>query len=142
MKIEDFSNDLIDDIMKIEWKSFKKAWTKDMFLSSASNKNTHFKVYFEDGKIAGFCIYWTFSGETEILNIAVDPDFRRRSIAKSMLKYMENDVKNEKSRTIFLEVRHSNAAAINLYLGFGFEKIGIRKKYYIDEDAIVLRKII
>jgi ribosomal-protein-alanine N-acetyltransferase len=142
MEIKDFSNDFLDDIMKIGLKSFKKPWTKDMFLSSASNENAHFKVAFENGKTAGFCIYWTLCGETEILNIAVDPQLRRRSIAASMLKYIENDAKNENSRAVFLEVRRSNKAAINLYLKFEFEKIGVREKYYSDEDAIILRKII
>ncbi|MDR1196029.1 MAG: ribosomal protein S18-alanine N-acetyltransferase [Endomicrobium sp.] len=142
MEIKDFSNDFLDDIMSIEEKSFKKPWTKEMFLSSVSNANTRFKIAFENGKPAGFCIYWTLCGETEILNIAVDPQFRRRSIAAGMLKYMEDDVKNENSRVVFLEVRQSNNAAVNLYFKFGFEKTGVRKKYYAGEDAIVLRKII
>jgi ribosomal-protein-alanine N-acetyltransferase len=142
MKITDFSNDFLDDIIAIEERSFKKPWTKEMFLSSLSNKKLRFKVALEDGKTAGFCLYWTIEGETEILNIAVDPLFRRRSIANNMLEYMEKDAKTENSKAVFLEVRESNAPAVNLYLSFGFQKIGIRKKYYVDEDAIVLRKII
>jgi len=142
LEIRDFSKDDIDDIISIEEQSFKKPWTKDMLMSSALNEKVSFKVALEGDKIAAFCIYLTIEGETEILNIAVHPDFRRRSIARTMLEYMENDAGKEKSKNIFLEVRESNGAAQNLYLSLGFEKIGIRKKYYTDEDAILLRKII
>ena len=142
MEIKDFSNDFLDDIISIEEKSFKKPWTKDMFLSSSLNEKVKFKIVLEDGKTVGFCLYWTIEDESEILNLAVDPMMRRRSIARKMLEYMEHDIKKEKSQSVFLEVRQSNEPAINLYLSLGFEKIGLRKKYYIDEDAIVLRKII
>ena len=44
-----------------------------------------------------------------------------------------------KHANVFLEVKRTNFPAINLYLGFGFEEIDIRKKYYIDgEDALVM----
>jgi ribosomal-protein-alanine N-acetyltransferase len=140
MEIRDFLKNDIDDIILIEEKSFKRPWTKAMLTDSASNEKVRFKVALEEGKVAAFCIYRTIEGETEILSIAVEPRFRRRSVARRMLGYMENDVKKENSKNVFLEVRQSNAAAQKLYLSFGFEKIAIRRKYYTDEDAIVLRK--
>ena len=140
MEIKDFSNNHLDDIISIEKRSFKNPWTKEMFLSSANNKLVSFKIVFEDGVLAGYCLYWTVCGETEILSIAVDAVFRRRSLAKNMLAFMEEDSRRSGSEIVFLDVRESNIPAINLYLSFGFEKIGLRKKYYTDEDAIVLRK--
>lgn len=142
LQIGNFSDDFLNDIIEIEKRSFKKPWTEEMFLNSFLNKKVSFKVAFDNGKIAGFCLYWTIEGETELLNIAVDPLYRRRSIAKSMLEYMEKDIKKENSGIVFLEVRESNVAAISLYTSLGYRKAGIRKKYYVDEDAIVLRKII
>jgi ribosomal-protein-alanine N-acetyltransferase len=43
---------------------------------------------------------------------------------------------------VLLEVRASNAAAQQLYASLGFQRIGIRKKYYVDnkEDAYVMQK--
>ncbi|MCA6071544.1 MAG: GNAT family N-acetyltransferase, partial [Endomicrobium sp.] len=75
--------------------------------------------------------------ETEILDIAVNPDFRKQSLGKSMLE----DIKKEAAGKIFLEVRKSNAAALNLYKLFNFEEIAIRKRYYKNEDALMLRLI-
>jgi ribosomal-protein-alanine N-acetyltransferase len=45
----------------------------------------------------------------------------------------------KKFKFIFLEAKKSNMPALNLYKSFGFKKIGLRKNYYRDEDAVVLR---
>lgn len=142
MEIKNFSKTFLDDIIEIEKRSFERPWTKEMFAGSAENEAVDFKVIVEDNKVAGYCLSQTVCAETEILNIAVAPEFRRRSFGKELLKSALEEAKNKKAETVFLEVRESNAAAINLYASFGFNKIGKRKKYYVDEDAIVLRKTI
>ena len=140
MQIKDFSNAFIDDIIEIENESFERPWTRAMFESSAKNPAVCFKVAREDGRTAGYCIYWIAGGDTEILNIAVAKEFRGRSFARNMLALAEEMSKEAGSGAIFLEVRESNKAAVNLYLSSGFEKTGIRKKYYITEDAVLLKK--
>ena len=76
-------------------------------------------------------------GEREILNLAVIPSYRRRGIARSLLK----EQLNGSSETWFLEVRESNFDALNLYKQIGFSAIGRREQYYQDplEAAIVMR---
>ena len=140
MEIVSFSNKYLKDIIDIEKESFERPWTRDMFISSATNEAITFKAAVENGETAGFCIFWIVGGETEILNIAIAPKFRRKKFAQKLLEYIIESSRKQGSSSIFLEVRESNEPAINLYLSNGFEKIGIRKKYYIDEDAIVLRK--
>jgi ribosomal-protein-alanine N-acetyltransferase len=56
------------------------------------------------------------------------------------LKTLKKSIKGE-SDFIFLETRQNNTAALSLYKSFGFEKIGVRKKYYKNEDALTLRTI-
>lgn len=75
-------------------------------------------------------------GEYEILNVAVDPGWRRKGIAKALLHHQL-----ARGGQHFLEVRASNEAARKLYQHMGFEVIGTRPKYYSDpeESAIVMR---
>jgi ribosomal-protein-alanine N-acetyltransferase len=40
---------------------------------------------------------------------------------------------------MFLEVGTENPAALALYAGLGFAKVGTRKGYYDGRDALVLR---
>ncbi|GHT05471.1 hypothetical protein AGMMS5026_03440 [Endomicrobiia bacterium] len=58
-----------------------------------------------------------------------------------MLADIKKESTNKQTGVIFLEVHQSNNAAINLYKSFGFKEIGVRKKYYKNEDALVLRLI-
>ena len=87
--------------------------------------------------VAGFLVVrTTVPGESEILNLAVDPAYRRRGIAKLLLQR----ALAEAPGAWFLEVRESNQAAISLYLSLGFTPSGRRENYYADpaEAAIVM----
>ncbi len=96
-----------------------------------------------EGQVAGFLVVrQTFPGdsksrsEREILNVAVEPHFRRSGIATLLLK------RELASGSIyFLEVRESNVAAQTLYRKLGFHEIGRREKYYGNplETAIVMQ---
>lgn len=91
-----------------------------------------------DGQAVGFLVTRpTGPGETEILNLAVAPAWRRRGVARALL----DEVLREASGQIFLEVRESNTAARQLYRAVGFQEIGIRRNYYHEpsEAAIVMR---
>ncbi len=140
MELIDFSTSYLKDVIEIEKKSYERPWTEDMFLSSAGNALIEFKIAAENGKTVGYCVFWVVGDETEILNVAVDPQRRRQSFGKKMLEYVLEISRRKNSESVFLEVRRSNIAAISLYKSFGFAEIGVRKKYYVTEDAIILRK--
>lgn len=88
---------------------------------------------------AGFCSWrQTAPDEAEILNLAVDPAFRRRGIASALLL----TVTEQACGTIFLEVAEPNLAAISLYRKLGWEPSGIRTGYYNHGslNAVVMKK--
>ncbi|MDR1695995.1 MAG: ribosomal protein S18-alanine N-acetyltransferase [Endomicrobium sp.] len=144
MELVEFSPDFLNDIIAIENESFPNPWKEKMFLDSAANRLVEFKVAVENGKTAGYCLFWVAGDQSEILSIAVSLQFRRRSFAKQMLEYIIGRSKEKGAQCVFLDVRAGNAAAVKLYDSFGFEKTGIRKKYYPGagggEDALILRK--
>jgi ribosomal-protein-alanine acetyltransferase len=90
------------------------------------------------GRVVGFAVTRKLAhGESEILNLAVDPAFRRHGVATSLLR----EAMAASPGTWFLEVRESNAAARKLYDKFGFHEVARRPGYYRDssEDAVVMR---
>jgi len=95
-------------------------------------------VYRADRQIAGFLLYRRIVDESEILNLAVAPAFRRRGIAKALISYLAEILPGD----VLLEVRASNAPALSLYRSAGFLADGRRKAYYHRpvEDAILLRR--
>lgn len=74
----------------------------------------------------------------DLLDIAVDPQFRRTGIGKKLITFVSDNQK----KPIFLEVRASNQTAMAFYESLGFERISVRKKYYSapTEDAIIYRR--
>lgn len=91
-----------------------------------------------DERLAGFAVArHTAADELEILNVAVDPLFRRRGVARGLVGQLLANFRG----TVYLEVRQSNLAARKLYHSLGFEAIGVRKDYYQSpgESAIVMK---
>ena len=96
------------------------------------------RVAMRHGQLAGFLVARQVApGECEILNLAVEPGARRAGVARALLQ----NALQQAPGAWFLEVRASNAAAIQLYESAGFRRVGGRANYYLEpaEDAIVMR---
>ena len=122
-------------------KILPEAWSFETYKKQLSNPDDISFLAFCNGEAAGFISVWCVCGEAEINNIGVVEKFRRMGIAKALFDSAYNAAKAEKW---YLEVRESNQGAIKFYEKLGFEVIGRREKYYIDngEDALLMRKIL
>jgi len=93
-----------------------------------------------DGEKAprAFLLAWLVSDELHILSVATLPEFRRRGLSRALLHHVIEFARGRGGRTVLLEVRPSNHAALDLYRAFGFVTARIRPRYYADnlEDAI------
>jgi ribosomal-protein-alanine N-acetyltransferase len=94
------------------------------------------------GAVVGYAIMSVAAGEAHLLNICVAGELQRQGIGRNLLMYMIRRAKSLRARRIYLEVRPSNIAAIELYRNSGFETLGVRERYYKAhdgaEDAVVL----
>jgi ribosomal-protein-alanine N-acetyltransferase len=91
-------------------------------------------------QIVGYIGYWLMAGEAHISTIAVRPDRRGRAYGELLLAHSLDDAANRGAHVATLEVRVSNHSAQQLYLKYGFDKVGLRKAYYSDnnEDAYIM----
>jgi [ribosomal protein S18]-alanine N-acetyltransferase len=83
---------------------------------------------------------WAILDEAHIMVIAVHPDYQRRGLGRLMLAALLATAVNRGLERATLEVRIANEAAIGLYHQFGFEDVGVRRRYYADtgEDALIM----
>ena len=93
-------------------------------------------------RIVGYIVYWLVHDEVHVLNVATDPDFRRRGVGALLLVAAERTGASRGALVSTLEVRRSNEAAIGLYRKLGYRQVGVRPRYYRenDEDALVMVK--
>ncbi len=108
-------------------------------LEDLNKEYANLYVYEEEGCILGFLQYEYHFEITDILNIAVLEERQRKGIGHQLLNYL---IENTTSERILLEVREKNKCAIQFYQKNGFKEIDRRKKYYADEDAIVMERSI
>ncbi len=132
-------NDL-EQVMAIEQVSFPAPWTKGMFLEILSG-GLGALVLERNEKIAGYIIFYMAATEGHVMNVAVDPQVRRKHLATELLARTFELLREKGITECYLEVREGNVGAQQLYADFGFEVIGRRKKYYVEtgEDALVMR---
>ena len=132
--------DDVKDIANIENNSFSTPWSEKAIRESM-DAGTIFYVACLNDKIVGYMGLSKIVGEGYVTNIAVLPEYRRLGIGEKILGYVIDNTKAE-LEFISLEVRVSNIAAISLYEKFGFERAGLRKRFYTNpqEDAIIMTK--
>ena len=147
--IRSASADDLDRIAEIEHACFSDPWTRDALASALALPHVRFLVGeltapAGDGErgTAGYVVALVLGDEGEIADLAVLPAARRRGVAAALLDRTEKDLAARGVRTLYLEVRESNADALALYRSRGFEAVGRRRGYYRHppEDALVLRR--
>ena len=118
------------------------AWSEKSVASELENKLALWLVAVDGETVAGYVGSQTVMDETDMMNVAVHPGYRRQGIAGKLVLELVEALKERESRCLTLEVRASNAPAISLYDKLGFKQIGLRKNYYRNpkEDALILRK--
>ncbi len=96
------------------------------------------------GVVAGYVVAYCAADEGEILNLGVAPAHRRQGIGRALVERVFQELAGRGVRTVYLEVRASNAAARQLYESLGFGEVARRARYYRRpvEDAVVLRAAI
>lgn len=100
------------------------------------------RVAREAGVVRGFLLAWRAADELHLTDLGVTASARRRGIARALVEALCAEGRENGSRVVLLEVRESNAAALALYRGLGFEELDRRARYYADtgEDAVVMQR--
>lgn len=139
IKIRPWQEGDIEKITAAEQVCFTDPWKKEDFLSALTLPVYCGLVMEEGEKLLGYACGISVCDEGEVANIAILPSERGKGLGNKLLLALLENLKARGAEKCFLEVRVSNLAAISLYEKFGFEKIGVRKRYYPDgEDAFLM----
>ena len=132
----------IATVAQLERENFSMPWSENVLSAELRNPLALWLVAVEDGNVIAYVGAQIVPDEADMMNIAVRADHRRKGIARSLILELLAQLKTKGVRSLSLEVRASNLAAIELYNGLGFMQVGRRPGYYKmpKEDALILRK--
>ncbi|MBR2714817.1 MAG: ribosomal protein S18-alanine N-acetyltransferase [Ruminococcus sp.] len=142
MKIVSMTKEHLEGVLVVENNSFTNPWSEESFLSELEKETSINLVALKDEKVVGYAVLSTVLDEGDLLDIAVDENFRRQKIASALFEKIFETALERKLSFITLEVRESSVPAIKLYQSRGFETVGIRKNYYHKptENAVLMTK--
>lgn len=142
LRIEKMCANHIEEIVEIEKLCFSRPWSYEALAEELSNPLAVFFVAVIGSRVVGYAGMHHIIDEGYITNIAVHPDFRRNGIATALVEKLDAYAKKECLSMLTLEVRQSNAAAINIYKRAGFDSEGLRKGFYDapKENAVIMTK--
>ena len=132
----------VPQVAALEKVCFSDPWSEQSVAGELSNPLSVWLVCVEKDRVLGYVGSQTVLGETDMMNVAVSPDARRRGIGEKLILELVERLKERDSHCLTLEVRATNAPAIALYEKLGFTQVGRRPNYYRNpkEDALILRK--
>ena len=134
----------LDHLEELETACFSVPWTRDQLASQLPDDQHCFLAAVENDAVLGYVGMMYILDEGYISNVAVAPGQRRKGIGDALLNELMKRAEEYGLAFVTLEVRESNDPAIALYEKHGFQRVGLRKKYYDSpkEDAILMTKFL
>ena len=120
----------LEPVMAIEKETYEFPWTMGIMSDCLKVNGYHCFVYEVENEVRGYIIFSTVLDEAHLLNVCIAPEYQNRGLGLSFMTWMMNYLRESGSKTLYLEVRESNHAAIHLYQSMGFNETGVRHNYY------------
>ena len=140
LEVSEMAGRDLDRIMELEHVAFTCPWTRGMYERELEKEESCYLTIREGGTIIAYGGVLLLLEEAHVMTMAVMHECRRRGVATRLLLEMINSAEAMGARFVTLEVRVSNQPAIELYKKFGFQIMGERKRYYMDnfENALIM----
>jgi ribosomal-protein-alanine N-acetyltransferase len=133
--------DDIDAVAAIEREVFADPWSRRSFADLILSHHVVFLTAARGDRVVGYSLVLVAGLDSELANLAVDRDAQGLGVGRRLLGEACRAARARSALDMWLEVRASNAAALALYEGARFARVGRRARYYTKpvEDAIVMR---
>lgn len=142
VRFEPLSDAQLDAVLRVEQRAYGHPWTRGNFVDS---REAGYQVQLLMGgdQLLGYFVAMEGVEEVHLLNITVAPEFQGQGWALVMLDALSLWSRGRGAHWLWLEVRASNARAMQVYQRYGYAKVGERKNYYPAdhgrrEDAVVM----
>lgn len=136
--VKKLTHEYVDDVLLIEKELLGTGSKEDIEKTILSDVLDYYLLFLNE-EVIGFFEVSNVAGESELFDIAIKKELQGRGYSKILMEQLLKVCKEKNSRTIFLEVNKINLRAIKLYEKFGFKEYAIRKNYYGENDAVLMK---
>lgn len=138
MTIRPFLQADVPAVLAIEEATYARPWSETIFRDELHQPGRAYLVAEVDGEVVGYGGVLLLGEDAHITTVAVDVEHRGARIGTRLMLQLVEAALRFGARHLTLEVRFSNRAAQSLYTRFGMAPVGVRKNYYVDEDAMIM----
>jgi [ribosomal protein S18]-alanine N-acetyltransferase len=124
--------------VELEARTYPTPWSERVFRDELAAEGRRYLKAEEGGNLVGYGGIMVVGEEAHITTVVVSTDHRGGRVGTRLVLALVDEAVERGARSLTLEVRVSNDAAQSLYRRFGMSPVGVRKRYYVDEDALVM----
>lgn len=128
----------LDVVTTLEAQAYSQPWNAHVFADELSQPSRIYVVIEDDTTVLGYAGLMIVGAEAHVTTVVVHPDRREDRLGTRLMLALAAEAIEQGAKSMTLEVRASNEPAQRLYRRFGMAPVGVRKKYYHDEDAMIM----
>ena len=138
LNIRRMREDDLDVVTELEAQAYSQPWNAHVFAEELGQPSRTYLVIEDRTTVLGYAGLMTVDTEAHVTTVVVHPDRRDDRLGTRLMLALAAEAIDQGAKSMTLEVRVSNEAAQRLYRRFGMAPVGMRKKYYQDEDAMIM----
>ncbi len=128
----------LDLVTELEAQAYSQPWNAHVFAEELNQPTRTYLVIEDDQTVLGYAGLMVVGTEAHVTTVVVHPDRREDRLGTRLMLGLAAEAIEQGAKSMTLEVRVSNEPAQRLYSRFGMAPVGVRKKYYQDEDAVIM----
>lgn len=138
MEIRPMTAEDVPAVLALEERVYPEPWSEGVFHDELTQPNRIYLTVVDGGNVVGYAGMMIVFEDAHITTMSVAPEARGSGIGQQMMMRLIDAAVASEAEHLTLEVRLSNEAAQALYRKFGFAPVGVRKDYYLKEDALIM----
>lgn len=138
MEIRQMVEGDVSTVADLERRVYPEPWSEAVFRDELGQPNRVYLAAVAGGEIVGYAGMMVVFEDAHVTTLSVEPAARGSGIGKRLMLELVDAAIEAEAEHLTLEVRLSNDAAQALYRKFGLAPVGVRKDYYLNEDALIM----
>lgn len=138
MEIRAMTPSDVPAVSELEQLVYPEPWSEKVFNDELAQPSRVYLLALDDGEVIGYAGLMVVFEDAHITTMSVAPAARGSGVGQRMMMKLVDAAIAAEAEHLTLEVRMSNDPAQALYRKFGFSPVGVRKDYYLNEDALIM----